>query len=94
MAFDFNAGVFVKGWRGLWRCQVLLARWLACLYGRRDLKGARLMSWWPSAHAGVLRGLCCLQENVKRVQLADQYMSGAALAGQSGSSLPENYNAF
>ncbi|GAB4822587.1 hypothetical protein N2152v2_009633 [Parachlorella kessleri] len=34
------------------------------------------------------------QENVKRVQLADQYMSGAALAGQSGSSLPENYNAF
>lgn len=25
------------------------------------------------------------QENVKRVQLADEYMSGAALAGQSGS---------
>ena len=32
------------------------------------------------------------QENVKRVQLAEEYMSGAALAGQSGSSLPEGYN--
>lgn len=31
------------------------------------------------------------QENVKRVQLADEYMSGAALAGSSGSSLPEAY---
>ncbi|GAX83390.1 hypothetical protein CEUSTIGMA_g10815.t1 [Chlamydomonas eustigma] len=31
------------------------------------------------------------QENVKRVQLAEEYMSGAALAGQSGSSLPEAY---
>ncbi|EFN60125.1 hypothetical protein CHLNCDRAFT_133490 [Chlorella variabilis] len=33
------------------------------------------------------------QENVKRVQLADEYMSGAALAGSSGSSLPEGYKA-
>jgi len=32
------------------------------------------------------------QENVKRVQLADEYMSGAALAGATGSSLPEGYN--
>jgi hypothetical protein len=31
------------------------------------------------------------QENVKRVQLADEYMSGASLAGTSGSSLPEAY---
>lgn len=31
------------------------------------------------------------QENVKRVQLADEYLSGAALAGSSGSSLPEGY---
>ncbi len=33
------------------------------------------------------------QENVKRVQLAEEYMSGAALAGSSGSSLPEGYSA-
>jgi len=32
------------------------------------------------------------QENVKRVQLADEYMAGAALAGSGGSSLPEGYN--
>jgi hypothetical protein len=32
------------------------------------------------------------QENVKRVQLAEEYMSGAALAGKSGSSLPEAYS--
>ena len=32
------------------------------------------------------------QENVKRVQLADEYMSGAALAGSSGSSLPEGFS--
>jgi hypothetical protein len=32
------------------------------------------------------------QENVKRVQLADEYLSGAALAGASGSSLPEGYS--
>ncbi len=31
------------------------------------------------------------QENVKRVQLADEYLSGAALAGVDGSSLPEEY---
>ncbi len=31
------------------------------------------------------------QENVKRVQLADEYMSSAALAGKSGSSMPEAY---
>lgn len=29
------------------------------------------------------------QENVKRVQLADSYLSGAALAGSEGSSMPE-----
>lgn len=34
------------------------------------------------------------QENVKRVQLADEYLSGAALAGSSGSSLPEAYRAL
>jgi hypothetical protein len=33
------------------------------------------------------------QENVKRVQLADEYMSGAALAGSGGSSLPEGFKA-
>ena len=33
------------------------------------------------------------QENVKRVQLASSYMSGAALAGSSGSSLPEGFQA-
>lgn len=33
------------------------------------------------------------QENVKRVQLADAYLSGAELAGTSGSSLPEAYTA-
>jgi hypothetical protein len=32
------------------------------------------------------------QENVKRVQLADEYMTGAALAGSGGSSLPEGYS--
>ncbi|KAL6752949.1 hypothetical protein V8C86DRAFT_1793128, partial [Haematococcus lacustris] len=32
------------------------------------------------------------QENVKRVQLADAYMSGAELAGVGGSSLPEDYD--
>jgi len=31
------------------------------------------------------------QENVKRVQLANEYLEGAALAGSSGSSLPEAY---
>jgi len=31
------------------------------------------------------------QENVKRVQLAEEYFSGANLAGTSGSSLPEGY---
>ena len=31
------------------------------------------------------------QDNVKRVQLADSYLSGAALAGESGSSIPEAY---
>jgi hypothetical protein len=31
------------------------------------------------------------QENVKRVQLAEEYMMGAALAGDKGSSLPEGY---
>jgi len=31
------------------------------------------------------------QENVKRVQLAEEYLSGAALAGSSGSSLPEAF---
>ena len=33
------------------------------------------------------------QENVKRVQLADEYMLGAALAGNTGSSLPEGFAA-
>lgn len=33
------------------------------------------------------------QENVKRVQLADAYLSGAELAGKSGSSLPETFKA-
>jgi hypothetical protein len=33
------------------------------------------------------------QENVKRVQLAEEYMSGASLAGNTGSSLPEGYKA-
>ncbi|GFH23530.1 ribulose bisphosphate carboxylase/oxygenaseactivase, partial [Haematococcus lacustris] len=33
-----------------------------------------------------------LDENVKRVQLADAYMSGAELAGVGGSSLPEDYD--
>ena len=29
------------------------------------------------------------QENVKRVQLADAYLSGAELAGSGGTSMPE-----
>ena len=33
------------------------------------------------------------QENVKRVQLANEYLDGAALAGSSGTSLPEAFNA-
>merc|ERR1719313_2231605 len=33
------------------------------------------------------------QENVKRVQLADAYLDGAELAGESGSSLPEEVSA-
>jgi hypothetical protein len=31
------------------------------------------------------------QENVKRVQLAEEYMAGASLAGNTGSSLPEGF---
>lgn len=31
------------------------------------------------------------QENVKRVQLAEAYLSGAELAGETGSSMPETY---
>lgn len=37
------------------------------------------------------RALVEEQENVKRVQLADAYMSGAALAGKDGSSMPEAF---
>jgi hypothetical protein len=33
------------------------------------------------------------QDNVKRVQLADAYLHGASLAGESGSSIPEAYSA-
>ncbi|MEW5301358.1 MAG: hypothetical protein WDW36_004221 [Sanguina aurantia] len=33
------------------------------------------------------------QENVKRVQLAEAYMSGAELAGNTGSSMPEGFKA-
>jgi hypothetical protein len=33
-----------------------------------------------------------VQENVKRVQLAEAYLSGAELAGEGGSSLPESYD--
>lgn len=32
------------------------------------------------------------QENVKRVQLAEAYMSGAELAGATGSSMPEGFD--
>jgi hypothetical protein len=35
------------------------------------------------------RALVQEQDNVKRVQLAEAYMSGAELAGSSGSSMPE-----
>ncbi|KAG2482840.1 hypothetical protein HYH03_018277 [Edaphochlamys debaryana] len=38
------------------------------------------------------RALVDEQENVKRVQLADAYLSGAELAGHEGSSLPEAYD--
>ena len=31
------------------------------------------------------------QDNVKRVQLSEEYIAGAALAGDGGSSLPEEY---
>jgi hypothetical protein len=37
------------------------------------------------------QGLVNEQENVKRVQLAEEYLSGASLAGASGTSLPEAY---
>lgn len=33
------------------------------------------------------------QDNIKRVQLADEYLHGAALAGETGSSMPEGYAA-
>ncbi|PNH03817.1 Ribulose bisphosphate carboxylase/oxygenase activase, chloroplastic [Tetrabaena socialis] len=39
------------------------------------------------------RALVDEQENVKRVQLADAYLSGAELAGNTGSSLPETFKA-
>lgn len=39
------------------------------------------------------RALVEEQENVKRVQLAEAYMSGAELAGVSGSSMPEAFAA-
>jgi hypothetical protein len=49
----------------------------------------------PRMHLDVLmkygRALVQEQDNVKRVQLADAYMSGAELAGSSGSSMPEAY---
>jgi len=49
----------------------------------------------PSMNLDVLmhfgRALVQEQENVKRVQLADEYLAGAALAGEEGSSLPEGY---
>ena len=32
------------------------------------------------------------QDNVKRVQLAEQYIAGAELAGESGTSVPEEYD--
>lgn len=32
------------------------------------------------------------QDNVKRVQLAEQYLAGASLAGSDGSSVPETYD--
>ncbi len=40
------------------------------------------------------RALTQEQENVKRVQLAEEYMAGAALAGETGSSLPETYSRY
>ena len=46
----------------------------------------------PTRHRPAGNLLVEEQENVKRVQLADEYMSGAALAGSSGSSLPEGYS--
>jgi hypothetical protein len=39
------------------------------------------------------RALVEEQDNVKRVQLAEAYMSGAELAGSSGSSMPEAFKA-
>jgi hypothetical protein len=39
------------------------------------------------------KALTMEQENVKRVQLAEEYMSGAALAGEKGTSLPEKFKA-
>ena len=39
------------------------------------------------------RALVEEQDNVKRVQLAEAYMSGAELAGSNGSSMPEAYKA-
>jgi hypothetical protein len=33
------------------------------------------------------------QDNVKRVQLAEEYIAGASLAGETGSSIPEAYKA-
>ncbi|GBF99182.1 rubisco activase [Raphidocelis subcapitata] len=39
------------------------------------------------------RALTEEQDNVKRVQLAEAYMSGAELAGTTGSSMPEAYKA-
>lgn len=51
----------------------------------------------PSMGIDVLmkygRALVEEQDNVKRVQLAEAYMSGAELAGSSGSSMPEAFKA-
>ena len=52
----------------------------------------------PSMNLNILlnygHSLVGEQENVKRVQLAEEYLSGAALAGSSGSSLPEAFKAM
>lgn len=45
----------------------------------------------PCTAAQYGRALVEEQDNVKRVQLAEAYMSGAELAGSTGSSMPEAF---
>ena len=74
----------------------LVVRCVVRTYTRQCAGGPTSGSHAPcAAHAPLTASLLppCAQENVKRVQLANEYLDGAALAGVGGSSLPENVGA-